>query len=102
MKVFRSDTRYRYRPTDRSPFKYFTEPYTVGVVYRNGHFVEVPVLDADEVAGLVEGVTWFDGGRPYLVDDDTAGLLVADGFSVTDPDGFGVGPFLDGFYGGGS
>lgn len=70
-------------------FSFYTQPQGHAVVWRNGHFVQVRVPSQEETAALVEGVTWFTGGRTYDVSADTATLLNADGFTTTTS----VGPF---------
>lgn len=75
--------------THVEPFRFFAQTVSDAVVMRNGHFQLVRTPSQEETAALVEGATWFSGGRSYLVSDDTATLLAADGF-VTTPD---LGPF---------
>lgn len=64
-------------------FSFFTQTHSHAVVWRNGHFQTVRVPSQEETDALEEGVTWFSGGRSYLVSDDTATLLTADGFTTT-------------------
>jgi hypothetical protein len=68
--------------TNIKPFKFYTMPQGIAVVWRNGHFVQVRVPSQVETEALVEGVTWFSGGRTYTVSTDTAALLTADGFTT--------------------
>jgi hypothetical protein len=35
-----------------------------------------------EIAGLIEGEEWFQGGRTYTVSNDVADRLTASGFEV--------------------
>lgn len=86
-------------PTSQKPFKFFTQPVSFAVVYRNSHYQSVRLPHVDETDQLIEGRTWFTGGRSYLVDDETAALLAADGYTTTIPSGFGNGPYGDTFYG---
>ena len=64
-------------------FSFYTMPQGIAVVWRNGHFVQVRTPSQEETAALVEGVSWFSGGRTYTVSADTAALLNADGFTTT-------------------
>lgn len=70
-------------PTSMKPYKFFKQPVSFAVVFRNGHFQSVRVPTQDETAALVEGETWFTGGRSYVVSHDTAILLESDGFTTT-------------------
>ena len=79
-------------------FGRYSIPVGVSVVKRGGVFERRPYPALAEVAGLTEGVDWFQGGRSYTIDDDTATALTADGFTVTD-DGFGGGGFGDDGFG---
>lgn len=79
-------------------FSFFTQTMSYAVIWRNGHFVQVRVPSQEETDALVEGVRWFTGGRTYVIDQDTAALLEADGFGGTQftgfgDSGFGYGPF---------
>lgn len=69
-------------PTRVKPFCFYGQPVSFAVVFRNGHFQSVRVPSQTETDALVEGVTWFTGGRTYTVSADTASLLTADGFTV--------------------
>ena len=69
-------------PTNEKPFKFYTQPVSMSVVQRNGRFQEVRVAH-DIQENLVEGQTWFSGGRTYTVSDELALLLQADGFEIT-------------------
>lgn len=79
-------------------FGFFTQTMSYAVIWRNGHFVRVRVPSQEETDALVEGTRWFSGGRTYLVDEDTAALLEADGFTVIAP-GYGSGAYGFGPYG---
>jgi hypothetical protein len=72
----------------------------MSVVLRNSRFQEVRVADPAETDALIEGETWFAGGREYLVSDATATLLAGDGFTTTAEPGYGDGPYGEDFYGG--
>lgn len=71
----------------------------VSVVWDGAHFTDRPVPWLGEIAELVEGETWFQGGRTYEVSDDTASLLAADGYDVGGEGGFGDSGFGEGAYG---
>ena len=87
-------------PTRVKPFCFFVQPVSFAVVFRNGHFQSVRTPSQDETRALVEGKTWFTGGRTYYVDADTQTLLQADGFTVDPDPGYGVNPYGSGSYGG--
>lgn len=70
-------------PTAGRLFSFFTQSMSYAVVFRNGHYQTVRVPSQEETDLLVEGATWFSGGRSYIVDADTALLLQADGFTTT-------------------
>lgn len=70
-------------PTRVKPFVFYGQPVSFAVVFRNGHYQSVRTPTQDETAALVEGVTWFTGGRSYTVSADTAALLTNDGYTVT-------------------
>ena len=89
MPTFTPPTRQERMQTREKPFRFFSHTVSDAVVRRNGHFQLVRTPSQEETAALVEGVTWFSGGRTYQVSDDTAVLLTADGFTTT-PD---LGPF---------
>ena len=89
MPIFKPPVRSERIPTDQKPFKFYTQPVSMSVVYRNSRFQEVRHPTQEETDALEEGVTWFAGGRTYTVTDATATLLEADGFT-TSPD---LGPF---------
>lgn len=54
----------------------------VSVVKRDGVFRRTPFPALREIAGLQEGVDWFQGGRTYTIDAGTASALTTDGFVV--------------------
>lgn len=81
-------------------FSFYTQTMSYAVLFRNGRFQTVRTPSQEETAALVEGVTWFSGGRSYDVSDDTAALLAADGFTTTTNPGYGDGPYGNDFYGG--
>ena len=89
MPVFTPPVRSERIPTNEKPFKFYTRPVSMSVVYRNSRFQEVRTPTQEETDALEEGVTWFCGGHTYNVSDATATLLQADGFETT-PD---LGPF---------
>ena len=63
-------------------FGRYSIPVGVSVVKRDGTFRSTPYPALREIADLAEGVEWFQGGRTYAIDEDTASALTADGFSV--------------------
>lgn len=77
----------------QKPFSFYAWPVSMSVVLRNSHFQEVRSPSQDETDALVEGETWFAGGRTYLVSDETASLLQADGFTTQPESGL---PFPEG------
>lgn len=65
----------------RRLFRYYgPNPRGLSVVFEDGHFVTVRNPTEDQLIGD-EGIRWFLGGHRYVVDDDLAELLVADGFA---------------------
>ncbi|HET6915455.1 MAG TPA: hypothetical protein VFH56_05135, partial [Acidimicrobiales bacterium] len=58
-------------PTRVKPFCFFVQPVSFAVVMRNGHFQSVRTPSQEETDRLVEGETWFTGGRTYNVSGDT-------------------------------
>jgi len=81
-------------------FSFYTQTMSHAVVMRNGHFQAIRTPSQEETAALVEGVTWFSGGRTYVITNDTGALLEADGFEVTGMAGYGEGGYGTGIYGG--
>lgn len=67
----------------RRLFRYYGgNPRGLSVVFASGHYVTVDNPSADQLVGT-EGIHWFLGGHVYLVDDDIAILLTADGYTLT-------------------
>ncbi|HET7415524.1 MAG TPA: hypothetical protein VFI97_07500 [Arthrobacter sp.] len=85
MPIFTPPVTWEPMPTDVKPFCFFKQKVSFAVVFRNGHFQSVRTPSQRETDALVEGKTWFTGGRSYFVDTDTANLLAGDGYT-TDPD----------------
>lgn len=73
------------------PYRFYRHQVSMSVVYRNSTFQEVRVANPDETNDLVEGETWFSGGRSYIVSEETAALLAGDGFTTTPVPQFGIG-----------
>lgn len=68
----------------RRLFSYYGPwPRGRSVLFVGGHYVIHDNPSTDDLAGLVEGLTWFQGGRRYTVDNAIAALLNADGFVTT-------------------
>ncbi len=61
--------------------------------YGFGGFVRRPLPALSEIADLMEGVDWFQGGRTYVISDEIAENLVASGFAVTADVGYGESEF---------
>lgn len=73
------------------------------VLLVNGTYVTRPYPWLGEIrpwdgTELIEGETWFQGGRTYEVSEAVALLLSGDGFTVGN--GYGQGQYGDGYYGG--
>lgn len=85
MPIFTPPVEWEPMPTNVKPFKFFKQKISFAVVWRNGHFQSVRVPSQVETDALVEGETWFTGGRSYFIDQATADLLTNDGYTV-DPD----------------
>lgn len=64
-------------------FGRYSIPVGVSVVRSGGVFTRRPYPSLREIAGLAEGVDWFQGGRTYTIDAATATALTTDGFTVT-------------------
>lgn len=63
-------------------------PVGQSVLLSNGHYATTPYPWLGEIrpeggTDLVEGVSWFQGGRTYTVSSAVAAALVADGYTVT-------------------
>ena len=71
----------------------------VSVVKRAGVFTRVPYPALAEIHDLTEGEEWFQGGRTYVISDDVASALTADGFTVTADAGYGEAPYGSQGYG---
>lgn len=54
-----------------------------------GAYARRPYPALSEIAGLIEGEDWFQGGRSYVVSDEIADALVSSGFEVTADVGYG-------------
>lgn len=80
-------------------FGRYSVPVGVSVVKRGGVFRRTPYPALREIADLIEGVDWFQGGRTYVIDDDVATALTSAGFSVTADAGYGEAPFGSQGYG---
>ena len=74
-------------------FGRYSIPTGVSVVKRAGVFEQRPYPALMEIAGLTEGVDWFQGGRTYVISDDIATALTGAGFTVTADAGYGEAPY---------
>lgn len=63
-------------------FGRYSIPVGQSVVQVSGTYTLMPYPSLSEIAGLEEGVEWFQGGRTYVVSNDVAAALAADGFEV--------------------
>lgn len=81
-------------------FDRYTVPVGLSVVKRDGVFTTTPYPWLGEIADLTEGTDFFLGGRTYVVSDAVAGELTAAGYTVVPDDGYGIGPYGAGGYGG--
>jgi hypothetical protein len=63
-------------------FGRYTIPVGVSVVLVDGHYVEMPYPWLGAIADLVDGETYFLGGRTYEVSESVANALEADGFTT--------------------
>ena len=63
------------------------------VVRVNGSFTTQPYPWLGDLDGLTEGVDYFLGGRTYVITDDIASALEADGYAVTADLGYGEAPY---------
>lgn len=63
-------------------FGRFQIPVGVSVLLTDAGFADVPYPWLGEVAELVEGETWFQGGRTYTISAATATALTAAGYTV--------------------
>lgn len=80
-------------------FGRYSIPVGISVVKKNGIFERRPFPALREIAGMVEGVEWFQGGRTYYVSEELSAALEVNGFTVETP-GYGSGAYGYGPYGG--
>lgn len=66
-------------------FGRYSIPVGQSVVLRNGVYTVVPCPWLGEIASLVDGVSYFLGGRTYTITAPVAAALQADGFTVENP-----------------
>ena len=52
------------------------------VVKVNGTFTLTPYPWLGDIAGLTEGIDWFQGGRTYVISPEVADELTAAGFTT--------------------
>ena len=69
-------------------FGRYRVPVGISVIWDGTTFISQPYPWLGDLVDLVEGETWFQGGRTYQVDDITAGKLQNAGF-VCDRLGYG-------------
>lgn len=74
-------------------FGRYSIPVGQSVVKTNGTFRTTPYPWLGDIADLEEGVEWFGGGRTYVVSDEVAALLAADGYTVEPDAGYGEAPY---------
>lgn len=55
----------------------------ISVLWNGSTFVDQPYPWLGEIVDLVEGETWFQGGRTYTVSSTTATALNAAGYTTT-------------------
>lgn len=98
MPTFTPPTVRQSMPGDRLFSRYGVE---VGqsVLLRDGHYALTPFPWQGEIAGKTEGIDYFLGGHEYVVTDDVAEALSADGFDVTPSAGYGEAPYGSDGYG---
>lgn len=63
-------------------FDRYTVPVGLSVVRVDGAFITQPFPWLGDIADLTEGVDWFQGGRTYIISDDTAAELTAAGYTT--------------------
>src|SRR5690606_1627374 len=80
------DSFLRYSSQRHRRFSFYTFPRAMSVLKRDGRFVEAAEPYVEETESLEHGKTYFQGGREYIVDDETAAALQADGFTVEEID----------------
>lgn len=72
-------------------------PVGVSVLWNGTTFVDTPYPWLGELVDLVEGVTWFQGGRTYHVSGETFDRLAAAGYEINvsgyGDDGYGEGEY---------
>lgn len=81
-----------------------TGAYGTSAYGSGGRYITTPYPWLGDIANLVEGRDWFQGGRTYTVTDAVAAALVASGYVLnTSPTGtlvgFGSGLYSTGNYG---
>lgn len=81
-------------------FGRYSIPVGQSVVLRDGHYATVPYPWLGEIAELQDGETYFLGGRTYVVSNEVAFALEADGYTVDGFPGYGDGAYGFGLYGG--
>jgi hypothetical protein len=85
-------------PGDRFWSRY-SVPVGQSVVKIDGTYALHPVPWIGDLVGLTEGTDYFLGGRTYVITDEIAAALDADGFTTTSDPGYGDGDFGDEEYG---
>ena len=77
----------------------FWERYSIpvgqSVVKIDGTYTLLPFPWKGELDDGIEGIDWFLGGRTYVITDDVAAALEADGFTTTADAGYGIGDYGD-------
>lgn len=76
----------------RTPTGYGMQGFGEGAYGFEG-FQRRPFPALSEIADLIEGEDWFQGGRTYIVSDEIAESLTASGFEVVADVGYGESEF---------
>ena len=72
----------RQESSSDSFFGRYSVPVGESVVKVNGTYTTVPYPWLGDIADLEAGVDYFLGGHQYVISDETAAALTADGYTV--------------------
>lgn len=101
-------TVYRFEPptheepmrTDTPPLRYFRLTWANTIIKISGVYTAVRSPSGDQLkAAGIEGTDYFRGGYVYFVNQTVRDSLVAAGYTLTGPFGYGVGLYGIGRYG---